>query len=204
MAHVAVINVGFEHRNDHTQFQPDSSELSGLLSGFGGAVVSIDNSQTVKEGFIELRAPLVQDKFLAKDLVADVGYRRSDYDLIGNVNTYKMELQWAPLPDIRFRGSYNRAIRAPSIIELYNPQLVGQIGFVFQILTNVFVECGGERSLYRRITGIVLGAIAGGVEIRALQAAVVPPDRFTLFAQQLLAESLNIDPQIGLLDIFLR
>ncbi len=123
------VNVGWEHRNDHTQFQPDSSETSGLLSGFGGASVPIDNSITVKEEFLEVRAPLVQDKFLAKDLVADVGYRRSDYDLIGNVNTYKMELQWAPTPDVRFRGSYNRAIRAPSIIELYNPKLVGQIGF---------------------------------------------------------------------------
>ena len=123
------VNVGWEHRNDHTQFQPDSSETSGLLSGFGGASVPINNSITVKEEFLEVRAPLVQDRFLAKDLVADVGYRRSDYDLIGNVNTYKMELQWAPTPDVRFRGSYNRAIRAPSIIELYNPNLVGQIGF---------------------------------------------------------------------------
>jgi len=123
------VNVGWEHRNDHVQFQPDSSETSGLLSGFGGASVPIDNSITVKEEFIEVRAPLVQDKFLVKDLVADVGYRRSDYDLIGNVNTYKAELQWAPTRDVRLRGSYNRAIRAPSIIELYNPNLVGQIGF---------------------------------------------------------------------------
>jgi iron complex outermembrane recepter protein len=123
------VNVGFEHRNDHTQFQPDSSELSGLLSGFGGASVPINNSITVKEGFFETRVPLVQDKFLAQDLLLDAGYRRSDYTLIGNVNTYKFEAQWAPTRDVRLRGSYNRAIRAPSIIELYNPQLVGQIGF---------------------------------------------------------------------------
>jgi iron complex outermembrane recepter protein len=123
------VNVGFEHRNDHTQFQPDSSELSGLLSGFGGASVAINNSITVKEGFIETRVPLVQDEFLAQDLNVDMGYRRSDYTLIGNVNTYKFETQWAPTRDVRLRGSYNRAIRAPSIIELYNPQLVGQINF---------------------------------------------------------------------------
>ncbi len=123
------INVGWEHRNDHTQFQPDSSELSGLLSGFGGASVAIDNSITVKEEFLEVRAPLVQDKWLAQDLVVDAGYRRSDYDLIGNVNTYKFETQWAPVRDVRLRASYNRAIRAPSIIELFNPQLVGQITF---------------------------------------------------------------------------
>ncbi|MDP9066205.1 MAG: TonB-dependent receptor plug domain-containing protein, partial [Pseudomonadota bacterium] len=29
------INLGFEHRNDHEYFQPDSAEQSGLLSGFG-------------------------------------------------------------------------------------------------------------------------------------------------------------------------
>jgi len=167
------INVGFEHRNDHTQFQPDSSELSGLLSGFGGAVVSIDNSQTVKEGFIEMRAPLVQDKFLAKDLVVDAGYRRSDYDLIGNVNTYKMELQWAPLPDVRLRGSYNRAIRAPSIIELYNPQLVGQISFgedpcapdtKTHVATATLAQCQNTGVLAAQYgNGIERGQVVGGV-----------------------------------------
>jgi len=57
--------------------QPDSAEESGLLSGFGSAVAPIDNSISVKEEFIELRAPLVQDKPGAKELLFDTGYRRS-------------------------------------------------------------------------------------------------------------------------------
>ena len=41
---------------------PDEAELSGLLSGFGGASVAIDESIKVDEYFAELRVPLVQDK----------------------------------------------------------------------------------------------------------------------------------------------
>jgi len=38
-------------------------------------------------------------------------------------------LQWAPISDLRFRGTFQRAIRAPTLIELFNPQLVGLIQF---------------------------------------------------------------------------
>jgi iron complex outermembrane recepter protein len=55
------------------------------------------------------------------------GYRRSDYSTIGEVDTYKFELQYAPMPAVRLRGSFNHAIRAPGIIELFKPQVVGQI-----------------------------------------------------------------------------
>ena len=71
----------------------------------------------------------MQGRPFAKDLVVDAGIRRSDYTTSGVVNTYKIELQYAPLDDFRFRGSFQRAIRAPSIVELYNPPNVGQVGF---------------------------------------------------------------------------
>jgi iron complex outermembrane receptor protein len=123
------VNVGYEHRNDHEFFAPDSAEQSGLLSGFGSAAVPIDNSISVSEEFLELRAPLVQDKGGAKDLLFDTGFRRSDYSTAGITNTYKFELQYAPIADYRIRASYDKAIRAPSVVELYNPQLVGLIQF---------------------------------------------------------------------------
>ena len=119
------VNIGYEHRGDTVVFQPDSGEVSGQLAGFGGAASAIDNSVSVSEEFIELRAPLVQEKPLAQDVVFDTGFRHSQYSSIGTVNTFKFELQWAPIQDVRLRGSFNRAIRAPAIIELYNPQLIG-------------------------------------------------------------------------------
>jgi iron complex outermembrane recepter protein len=119
------VNIGIEHRNDHELLEPDAAEESGLLSGFGSAVAPIDNSISVTEEFVELRAPLLQDKPGAKELLFDAGYRRSDYSTIGVANTYKFEVQYAPTADYRFRASYDRAIRAPSVAEAFTPPIVG-------------------------------------------------------------------------------
>ena len=119
------VNVGFEHRDDHVYLLPDSAEESGLLSGFGSAVAPIDNSIAVAEEFIELRAPLVQDRPGAKELLFDTGYRRSDYSTVGEQNTYKFEVQFAPIADYRLRASYDKAIRAPSVAEAFTPPIVG-------------------------------------------------------------------------------
>jgi iron complex outermembrane receptor protein len=119
------VNIGTEYRNDHEYLQPDSAEESGLLSGFGSAVAPIDNSVSVSEEFLEVRAPLMQDQPAAKELLFDTGYRRSDYTTAGVTNTYKFEVQYAPVADYRLRASYDRAIRAPSVAELFTPPIVG-------------------------------------------------------------------------------
>jgi outer membrane receptor protein involved in Fe transport len=60
-------------------------------------------------------------------LSADAGYRYSDYTTSAGVtHTYKFELQYAPGQDMRIRFSYDRAIRAPNLIDLYDPMTYGQ------------------------------------------------------------------------------
>lgn len=124
------VNVGVEYRSEDLAFKPDAAELSGNLAGFAGATVAIDEGYDVKEAFTEIRVPLVQGKAGIYDLVADGGYRYSDYSTAGSVDTYKLELQYAPVQDLRFRGSYQHAIRAPNIIELFNPPNYGQQSFL--------------------------------------------------------------------------
>jgi len=119
------VNIGFEHRNDHELLQPDSAEESGLLSGFGSAVAPIDASISVSEEFVEMRAPLIQNEPGAHELLFDTGYRRSDYSTAGVTNTYKFEVQYAPIADYRLRASFDRAIRAPSVAEAFTPPIVG-------------------------------------------------------------------------------
>jgi outer membrane receptor protein involved in Fe transport len=121
------VNIGYESRDDRVDFKPDEASQSGLLSGFGGAAVAIDESLNVDEYFAEVRVPLIQDKRAARDLSIDVGYRNSDYSTSGSADTSKFEVQYAPVDSARIRASYNKAIRAPSIIELFNPQSIGQI-----------------------------------------------------------------------------
>src|SRR6185369_2248165 len=58
-----------------------------------------------------------------KSLQAEVGYRFSDYSYGVNTNTYKFAGDWAPIDDIRFRASYQRAVRAPNLVELFGPQI---------------------------------------------------------------------------------
>jgi len=99
-----------------------------LLSGLGAAAVPIDNSVSVSEEFAELRAPLIQNAPGAHDLLFDTGVRRSDYTTSGVTNTYKFEVQYAPIANYRIRASYDKAIRAPSVVELFNPQVVVTLG----------------------------------------------------------------------------
>ncbi len=121
------VNLGFETRSENVDFDPDVGELSGLLSGFGGASVAIHEGVTVDEFFGEVRVPLIQDKGGIRDLSIDAGFRSSDYSTIGTEDTSKFEIQYAPTDGMRLRTSVNKAIRAPSIIELFNPVLIGQI-----------------------------------------------------------------------------
>ena len=124
------MNVGVEHRLEALKFAPDGAELSGNLAGFSGAVVAIDRGYTVTEEIAEVRVPVVQDKPGIHDLTIDAGYRYSDYTTAGLTHTYKFEVQYAPTADIRLRASYDRAVRAPNLIELYNPNSYGQQSFV--------------------------------------------------------------------------
>ncbi len=41
------------------------------------------------------------------------------------MNTYKADLDWELVPGLRLRGGYARAIRAPNVVELYNPAVAG-------------------------------------------------------------------------------
>ena len=115
---------GLSQRRDHLQFAPDAASESGDLSGAGGASVRIDNSLRAAEAFGEVRVPLINDIPFFQELILEGGYRYSDYSIGINTHTYKVGFQWEPVDDIRFRGSYNQAVRAPNILELYTPQSV--------------------------------------------------------------------------------
>jgi outer membrane receptor protein involved in Fe transport len=118
------VSVGFQSRRDHLTYAPDQAELSNDLSGFGGAAVVVNNGISVSEGFGEVQVPIVQDMAFFKDLSFNGGYRYSHYSTGINANTYKLGLEWAPTEDLRFRGGFNRAVRAPNLLELYTPQSV--------------------------------------------------------------------------------
>ena len=121
------VALGTEYRRENLVFDPDSESASGDLSG-GGATPATAGTFQVSELFGEASIPLVEDKPWVKSLELSPGYRFSDYTSIGTTNTYKIDFSYQPVDDLRLRYSYNRAVRAPNIVELYSPQTLALYG----------------------------------------------------------------------------
>ena len=111
---------GYEWRKTSATFTPDSFLASGDVAGFNPGLPT-KGSVSVNEIFGELRVPLIHDTPFMESLVANGGFRYSDYSLsgIGGQWTYLGGLDWRVNRDLAFRGQYQRAIRAPNVNELY-------------------------------------------------------------------------------------
>jgi iron complex outermembrane receptor protein len=119
------IALGADYRQDRLLLQVDPITQRGLFAGSGGPTNPASGEISVKELYGELRVPLVQDVPFAKLLEFEGGYRLSSYSTSGTTQTYKLGGEWAPTQDIRFRASYNKAVRAPNVVELFTPQSPG-------------------------------------------------------------------------------
>lgn len=135
-------NVGAEYRKQTLDLKTDATFQSGDLAGQGGPQLPVAGQFDVRELFAEVQLPLVERNFI--DLLQiSAGYRYSTYKTQGvdpflqvntknsfNTDTYKIAGEFAPIRDIRLRAAYNRAVRAPNIIELFGPASIGLTGTV--------------------------------------------------------------------------
>jgi len=90
---------------------------SGDVSGFGGAAENIDHNRTQWAIFGEVNVPIV------KDLEGDVQVRYDHYSDFGNTTNPKVSLRWQPYQQLLFRASYGTGFLAPSLYELWTPQV---------------------------------------------------------------------------------
>lgn len=116
---------GAEHRKEHLAVHPDIAFREGLGSGQGGPTNAVSGMYSVKEAFVEALVPIVQGARGAKDLSLELGYRYSDYDPAGSHPTWKIQGSWSPMGDLKVRAGFNRATRAPNVVELFTPQGLG-------------------------------------------------------------------------------
>ncbi len=125
------VNIGAEYRKESLDLNPDQSFQQGDLTGQGAPTLPVSGNFRVLELFGETQIPIIRNSFI-EEFTINAGYRRSWYRLSTgreyNTNTYKISAELAPITDVRFRGSYNRAVRAPNIQELFAPQFVGLDG----------------------------------------------------------------------------
>ena len=155
--------IGGEYRQESLDLQTDNAFQTGDLSGQGAPTLPISGSYKVTEFISEIQIPLVQDSFFY-DLSFNGGYRYSHYSTSRggkfNTDTYKLGVDFAPVKDIRFRASYNRAVRVPNIQELFATQFVGLDGVTDPCAGHTITA--GSADAGCRLQGIAVGNFVTG------------------------------------------
>ncbi|AJP73050.1 TonB-dependent receptor domain-containing protein [Sphingomonas hengshuiensis] len=100
------------------EFQPVVTQnatggLSTANTWSVGNYLPTNGKYNVKEAYLETVVPL------GFGLEFNGAVRGTDYSTSGYVTTWKLGATWQPIPDIRFRVTRSRDIRAPNLNELY-------------------------------------------------------------------------------------
>ena len=119
------VALGGEFRKESLDFGPDENYQSGEGSGQGGATSAVSGDYHVVEVFAEASIPLIENAPYVQKLTLDTAYRYSDYDYGEYIDTWAFRLGWEINPQIRIRGSVQRAVRGATVQELFLPQRFG-------------------------------------------------------------------------------
>ena len=126
---------GIQYREDVFEFRPDASlaQINPIvvradggstggseIAGFNPGQRLVGDTNSV-EYFLELLVPVLSDLPFVQQLDLNLGYRISDYSTVGQVSAYKADLDWQVVDFLRIRGGVQRAVRAPSVGELFAP-----------------------------------------------------------------------------------
>ncbi len=111
--------IGYDWREEKADLTPDNF----LASGDAGyrALAATSGDFNVSEIFAEIDLPLLADRAGVNYLGVNAAARYSDYSTnVGGIFTYKTGIEYSPIPLLRFRTQYQRAVRAPNVGEMFN------------------------------------------------------------------------------------
>jgi len=116
----AKFSIGGSWREESFDFHPDLAVANDDLLGFNQQN-PLKGGFHVTDLFGELYLPVLTGKTLAREIGFTLGARTSDHSIAGRSNSFKLEGNWQMFDAMRLRASYQRAVRAPSIFELFSP-----------------------------------------------------------------------------------
>jgi len=120
--------LGLMYKRDEYYYRADPIGSVLLDDGFSdiqgfNASDDIEGSDHNTDLYVEAAVPVLRDLTGVERLEVLLGYRHSEYDSAGGVDAYKAELLYDPVQALTLRSSYQHAVRAPSVFELYQPLL---------------------------------------------------------------------------------
>jgi outer membrane receptor protein involved in Fe transport len=116
----ASVALGFFYHDMTFGYFADELLASGDVSGFNvedNIVGSVRNTDWFFEGYV----PLLADIPAIQQLGLTVGYRTTDHNRAGTFDSYKEELDCSIIDSVRVRTSFQQAVRAPNVGELFSP-----------------------------------------------------------------------------------
>jgi outer membrane receptor protein involved in Fe transport len=152
---------GAEYRRNSYATVADPLLSSGDSIGFGISG-NAHGSDTVKEVYGELLLPIIHDTPLIQEFNLDLAARYSSYRTIGGVGTYKADFDWKVFQPLRLRGGYSRAVRAPSLGDLYGAPTTASVTVGTPVVNGVAVAAGDPcdvRGAVRKNAGANAAAI---------------------------------------------
>lgn len=110
---------GYEYREESSETTTDEFTKRGFLTS--AATPDSYGEYDVSEFFMEVSLPLLSGVAFAHELTLDGAFRTADYSHAGTADAWKVGLMWAPIEDLRIRGTFGEAVRAPNITEAFDP-----------------------------------------------------------------------------------
>ncbi|AQQ66905.1 hypothetical protein Mag101_04070 [Microbulbifer agarilyticus] len=114
--------VGYEHRAERVEIVADGAAQIGQIYFVSGD--SWGGNYSVDEFYGEVRLPIMDGEPWVEVLAVEASFRYSDYNTIGSDTTFGAVLEYAPLEELRFRGTYSEGFRAPGLDDLFLPPTV--------------------------------------------------------------------------------
>ncbi len=168
---------GLGYRANSYSFLPDdlhkTRDSAGFLSSSPAA-----GSTSVKEAYGELLVPLLRDVQFADELNLNLAYRYSDYEQVGGSATYKASFDWRPHSKVLLRGGYSRAIRAPSLLEMFSAASTVGVGLGNAVGPTGQPLITGDPCDIRGATRVNAGANAPAVAALCATQGVPSPSTF--------------------------
>ena len=113
------VALGVEARHDELDQNMAAAIQQGFITGYGGEIKNVSGSRNQWAAFTEFDIPIV------KTLEGDVAVRYDHYSDFGSTTNPKFSLRWQPTRTFLVRGSYGTGFLAPSLYQLFTPNISG-------------------------------------------------------------------------------
>jgi outer membrane receptor protein involved in Fe transport len=168
------MSFGYEYREESAFFNPDEClklAPASCLGGAGGNSLPVGGSFKVNELFTEGKFALIEDADFAKVVELEFGYRHSNYNTVGETDSWKLGVAWRPADELLVRIMNQKATRAPNVGELFAPVTSGldnaeldpcsieNAGNIDAALTALCISTGMTAAQVGAVSDIVVGQI---------------------------------------------